>query len=181
MSEALSLDVSTAENEIMKTHRKDIRVGVSSIKENLPKLNEELIDNDELQEKLDRLTNQFHIKYNDFEQKINETEPGITNLQTGLETTGDEVKTNTAERIRFAESISSVKRDLDILSEQLVSNTEGRTLAAELREAKSRLEEVNNDLVSLIVEDKNEIVNLQRVVGDRQQRLRISIWEGIEY
>ena len=80
MSEALSLNVCTAENEIMKTLRKDIRVGVSSIKENLAKLNEELIDNDELQEKLDRLANQFHIKYNDFEQKINETEEGITNL-----------------------------------------------------------------------------------------------------
>ena len=98
--------------------RKDIRVGVSSIKDNLAKLNEELIDNDELQEKLDGLTNQFHIKYDDFKQKINETEEGITNLQTELETTGDEVKTNTAERIRIAESISRVKRDLDILSEQ---------------------------------------------------------------
>ena len=151
MSEALSLNMSTTENEIMKKLRKDIRVGVSSIKDNLAKLNEELIDNDELQEKLDDLTNQFHIKYNDFEQKINETEEGITNLQTELETTGDEVKTNTAERIRIAESISSVKRDLDILSEQLASNTEGRTLAAKLRAAKRRLEAVNNDLVSLIV------------------------------
>ena len=66
MSAALSLNVSTAENEIMKKLRKDIRVGVSSIKDNLEKLNEELIDNDELQEKLDGLTNQFHIKYNDF-------------------------------------------------------------------------------------------------------------------
>ena len=89
------------------------------------------------------------------------------NLQTELETTGNEVKTNTAERIRIADSISSVKRDLDIPSEQLVSNTEGRTLAAELRAAKSRLEEVNNDLVSLIVENKNEIVKLQRVVGGK--------------
>ena len=48
-------------------------------------MNEELIDNDELQEKLDGLTNQFHIKYDDFKQKINvikhETEEGITNLQ----------------------------------------------------------------------------------------------------
>ena len=79
MSEALSLNMSTTENEIMKKLRKDIRVGVSSIKDNLAKLNEELIDNDELQEKLDDLTNQFHIKYNDFEQKINETEEGITN------------------------------------------------------------------------------------------------------
>ena len=66
--------------------------------------------------------------------------------------------------MRIAESISRVKRDLDILSEQLASNTEGRTLAAELRAAKSRLEEVNKDLVSLIVENKNKIVKLQRVV-----------------
>ena len=127
MSEALSLNVSTAENEIMKKLRKHIREGVSPIKDIIAKLNEELIDNDELQVKLDEFTNQFRIKYNDFEQKINETEEGIINLQTELETTGDEVKTNTAERIRIAESISSVKRDLDILSEQLVSNTEGRT------------------------------------------------------
>ena len=63
------------------------------------------------------------MKYNDFEQKINETDEGIANLQTELETTGDEIKTNTAERIRIAETISSVKRDLDILSEQLASNT----------------------------------------------------------
>ena len=167
MSEALSLNVSTAENEIMKKLRKDIRVGVSSIKDYLAKLNEELIDNGELQEKLDGLTNQFHIKYDDFKQKINETEEGITNLQTELETTGDEVKTNTAERIRIAESINSVKRDLDILSEQLASNNEGRSLAAELGAAKRRLEEVNNDLVSLIVDNKNEIVKLQRVVGDK--------------
>ena len=103
MSEALSLNVSIAENEIMKKLRKDIQVGVCSIKDNLAKLNEEIIDNDELQEKLDGLTNQFHIKYDDFKQKINETEEGITNLQTELETTGDEVKTNTAERIRIAE------------------------------------------------------------------------------
>ena len=88
-------------------------------------------------------------------------------MQTELETTGDEVKTNTAERIRIAEWISSVKRDLDILSEQLASNTEGRTLTAELRAAKSRLEEVNNDLVSLIVEHKNESVKLQRVVDGK--------------
>ena len=33
--------------------------------------------------------------------------------------------------------------------------------------AKSRLEEVNNDLVSLIVENKNEIVKLQRAVGGK--------------
>ena len=59
MSEALSLNVSTTENEIMKELRKDIRVGVSSIKDNLAKLNEELIDNDELQKKLDGLTNNF--------------------------------------------------------------------------------------------------------------------------
>ena len=120
MSEALSFNVITTENEIMKKLRKDIRVGVSSIKDNLAKLNEELIDNDELQEKLDGLTNQFHIKYDDLKQKINvikhETEEGITNMHTELETTGNEVKTNTAERIRIAESISSVKRDLDILS-----------------------------------------------------------------
>ena len=165
MSEALSLDVSTAENEIMK--KKNIREGVSSIKDNLAKLNEELIDNDELQVKLDELTNQFHIKYDDFKQKIIETEEGIAGLQTELETTGNEVKTITAERIRIAESISSAKRDLDILSSQLASNTEGRTLAAELRAAKSRLEEVNSDLVSLIVENKNEIEKLQRVVGGK--------------
>ena len=61
MSEALSLNVSTTENEIMKKLRKDIRVGVSSIKDNLAKLNEELIDNDELKEKLDGLTNKFHL------------------------------------------------------------------------------------------------------------------------
>ena len=42
MSDALSLNVSTAENEIMKQLRKDIRVGISSIKDNLAKLNEEL-------------------------------------------------------------------------------------------------------------------------------------------
>ena len=155
MSEAISLNVSTTENVNRKKLRKDIRVGISSIKDNLAKLNEELIDNDELQENLDGLTNQFHINYDDFEQKINETEEGITNLQTELETTTDEVKTNTAERIRIAESVSSVQRDLDILSEQLASNTVGRTLAAELRAAKSRLEEVNNYLVSLIVENKN--------------------------
>ena len=92
MSETLSFDVSTSENEIMKKHRKDIREGVSSIKDNLAKLNEELTDTDELQEKLDGLTNQFYIKYDDFQQKINETEEGITNLQTELETTGNEVK-----------------------------------------------------------------------------------------
>ena len=89
MSEALSLNVSTTENEIMKKLRKDFRVGVSSIKDNLAKLNEELIDNDELQEQLDDLTNQFHIKHNDFEQKINKTEEGITNLQTEREITGN--------------------------------------------------------------------------------------------
>ena len=81
MSEALSLNVSPAEDGIIKKLRKVIREGVSSIKDNLAKLNEELIDNDELQEKLDGLTNQFHIKYDDFKQKINETEEGITNLQ----------------------------------------------------------------------------------------------------
>ena len=53
MSEALSLNVRTTGNEIMKNLRQDIRVGVISIKDNLAKLNEELIDNDELQEKLD--------------------------------------------------------------------------------------------------------------------------------
>ena len=61
MSEALSLDVSTADNEIMKKLRKNIRDGVSSIKDNHPKLNEELIDNDELQVKLDELTDQLYI------------------------------------------------------------------------------------------------------------------------
>ena len=40
MNEALSLNVRTTENEIMKKLRKDIRVGVSSIKDNLAKLNE---------------------------------------------------------------------------------------------------------------------------------------------
>ena len=69
MSETLSLDVSTTENEIMKKLRKNIPVGVRSIKDNLAKLNEELIDNDELQEKLDDLTNQFHIKCVDFKRK----------------------------------------------------------------------------------------------------------------
>ena len=95
MSEALSLDVSTTENEVMKKLRKDIRVGVSLIKDNLAKLNEEISDNDELQEKLDGLTNQCHIKFDDFKLKINvikhETEGGIINLQTELETTGNEV------------------------------------------------------------------------------------------
>ena len=76
--------MSTAENEIMKKHIKDIKVGVSSIKDNLAKLNEELIDNDELQEKLDGLTNQFRIKYDDLKQKINETEEGITNCRLNL-------------------------------------------------------------------------------------------------
>ena len=33
--------------------------------------------------------------------------------------------------------------------------------------AKSRLEEVNSDLVSLIVENKNEILKLQWVVGGK--------------
>ena len=51
MSEALSLNLSTTENEIMKKLRNDIRAGVSSIKDNLAKLNEELFDNDELQGK----------------------------------------------------------------------------------------------------------------------------------
>ena len=76
MSEALSLDVSTTENEIMKKLRKDIREGVSSIKDNLAKLNEELINNDELQVKLDELTNKFHIKYDDFKQKVNIVKAG---------------------------------------------------------------------------------------------------------
>ena len=49
--------MSTTENKTMKKLRNDIRVGVSSIKDNLAKLNEELIDNDERQEKLDGLTN----------------------------------------------------------------------------------------------------------------------------
>ena len=96
MSAAFSLNVSTTENEIIKKLRKDIRVGVSSIKDNLAKLNEELIDNDELQEKMDGLTNQFHNKHDHFKQKINEikheTEKGITNLQTELVTAGNEVK-----------------------------------------------------------------------------------------
>ena len=45
----------------MKKLRKDIREGISSITDNLAKLNEELVGNDELQEKLNGLTNQFHI------------------------------------------------------------------------------------------------------------------------
>ena len=49
MSAALSLNVSITENEIMKKLRRGIRAGVSSIKDNLAKLNEDLIDNDELQ------------------------------------------------------------------------------------------------------------------------------------
>ena len=155
----------------MKTLRKDSRVGVSSIKDKLAKLIEELIDNDELQEKLDGLTNQFLIKYDDFKQKINvikhETEAGITNLQTELETTGNTVKTNTAERIRITEPISSVKRDLDIISTQLASNTVGRSFAAELRAAKSRFEEVTIDLVSLTVDNNTIIVKLQQVVGGK--------------
>ena len=76
--------MSTAENEIMKKIRKDIRVGVSSIENNLAKLNEDLIDNDELQEKLDRLINQFHIKYNDFEQKINEMKKELQTCRLNL-------------------------------------------------------------------------------------------------
>ena len=132
-------------------------------------MNDELIDNDELQEKLDGLTNQFQIKNDDFKQKINvikhETEEGIANMQIELETTGNDVKPNAPERIRIAESISSVKRDLDIISEQLASNTEGRSLAAELRAAKKSLEAVNSDLVSLIAGNENEIVKLQRMVG----------------
>ena len=51
LSEALSLNVISTENEIMKKLRKDIRVGVSSIKDNFAKLNEELIDNDDRQKK----------------------------------------------------------------------------------------------------------------------------------
>ena len=69
------------------------------------------------------------------------------------------------ERIRTADSISSVKRNLDIFSSQLASNTEGRTLTVEMRAAKSRLEEVSSDLVSLIAGNENEIVKLQRVFG----------------
>ena len=88
-------------------------------------------------------------------------------MQTELETTGNEVKTNTAESIRIAESISSIKRDLNIISSQLASNTVGKSLAAELRAAKSRLEEVNSDLVSLTVDNKNETVKLQRLVGGK--------------
>ena len=79
MSEALSLNVNTTENEIMKKLRKDIRVGVSSIKGNLAKLT-----NDVLQEKLDGLANQFHIKYDDFKQKISEAEEGITTCRLNL-------------------------------------------------------------------------------------------------
>ena len=50
---------------------------------------------------------------------------------------------------------------------QLASSTVDRYLAAELRAAKSRLEEVNMDLVFLIVDNKNEIEKLQRVVGGK--------------
>ena len=178
MREALSLDVSTTENEIMKKLRKYIREGVSSTKDNLAKLNEGLIDNVELQVKLDELTNQFHIKGDDFKLKINvikyETEERIANLQTELVTTGNEVKINTAERIRTAESISSVQRDLNIISEQLASNTEGRSLAAELKAVKRRLEAVNSDLVSRIAGNEKKIVKLQRLVGGET-------WEDIEY
>ena len=53
-------------------------------KDNLAKRNEELTDNDELQEKLDGLANQFHIKYDDFKQKINETEEGIKTCRLNL-------------------------------------------------------------------------------------------------
>ena len=88
-------------------------------------------------------------------------------MQTEFETIGNEVKANTAERIRIADSISSVKIDLHILSSQLASKTVGRSLAAELRAAKSRLEDVKSDLVSLIVDSNNEIVKLQRVVGGK--------------
>ena len=70
----------------------------------------------------------------------------LQNLQTEFETTGNEVKTNTAERIRSAESISSVKRDLDILGSQLAPNTVGRSLATQLRATKRKLEAVNSDL-----------------------------------
>ena len=173
MSEALSLDLSTTENEIMKKLRKDIRVGVSSIKDNLAKLNDELIDNDELQEKLDGLTNQFHIKYGDFKQKIDvikhETEEGIANMQTELETKGNEVKTNTAERIRIAESISSVKRDLDIISDQLASNTVGISLAAELRAVKKRLEAVDSDFVFLLLAMKIKLQSSNGWLAARRQ------------
>ena len=68
-------------------------------------------------------------------------------------------------RTKIAKSTSSIKRDLDIISSQLASNTVGGSLAAERRAAKSRLEEVNSDLVSLIVDNKNDTVKLQRVVG----------------
>ena len=89
----------------------------------------------------------------------------LCNISINIEPTNNEVKIYTAERIRIADSISSVKRYLDILSEQLASNTEGRTLAAELRAAKGKLEAVNSDLVSLIADSENKIVKLQRVVG----------------
>ena len=71
--------MSTAENEmiIKKNIEKNDGKGVSSIKDNFAKLNEELIDNNELPEKLDGLTNQFYIKYDYVKQKINETEEGI--------------------------------------------------------------------------------------------------------
>ena len=48
---------------------------------------------------------------------------------------------------------------------QLASNTERRSLAAELRTSKKKLEAVNSDLVSLIAGNENKIVKLQQVVG----------------
>ena len=105
----------------------------------------------------------------------------FANLQTELVTTGNEVKTNTAERIRIAESISSVKRDLDIISEQVALNTEGRSFAAELRATKRMLEAVNSDLVSLITGNENEIGKLQREVGGEAPMTTNLSWEGIEY
>ena len=105
-----------------------------------------------------------------------ETEEGISKLQTDLESKDNEVKTNTAERIRIAESISSVKRDLDVISEQLALNTVGRYLTAELRAAKKMFEAVNSDLVSLIAGNENEIVKLQRVVcGEAQMTTNLDM------
>ena len=60
-------------------------------------------------------------------------------LQTELETTDNEVKTNTAERIRIAESISNVKRVLDIISEQFASNTDLSLLNCERLKGGKRL------------------------------------------
>ena len=72
-------------------------------------------------------------------ESIQEKSMSLQNEMQTEETTSNEVNTNTAERIRIAESISSVKRDLHIISEQLASNNVGRSLAAKLRAAKKEV------------------------------------------